>query len=180
MTSIASFWTAEAACHFGHDDGELVAAEPGEKVTVFQLSRDQMRDFPEQLVSGGVAERTFDLLEAVEIEQQQPRGRPVRPQRVSTSSISRRNSARLARPVRGSWYASFSSCPSALLRSEMSWIVPMKPMVSPWSFLHQLRHDEMQIAPSPRLNLMSTPGACGCGAPRPVIPERGRTVADIG
>ena len=42
---------------FGHDDGEFVAAEPGEKLIVLQPARDQMRDFPEQFVAGGVAER---------------------------------------------------------------------------------------------------------------------------
>ena len=75
ITSMRQLLDRRSVRQLGHDDGEFVAAEPGQKVIVLQLARDQMRDFPEQFIAGGVAERVVDLLEAVEIEQQQRRGR---------------------------------------------------------------------------------------------------------
>ena len=58
----------------GQQDGELVAAQPGEEVAGPQGRAQARADLPEQVVAGVVAEAVVDLLEAVEVEQQQ-RGR---------------------------------------------------------------------------------------------------------
>ena len=52
----------------GHQDGELVAAEPRHHLGVVELGRDDAGDGLQHRVSGGVAEQVVDLLEAVEVE----------------------------------------------------------------------------------------------------------------
>ena len=58
----------------GQQDGELVAAEPGQHVARPQRGAQPRADLAEQVVAGVVAEAVVDLLEPVEVEQQQ-RGR---------------------------------------------------------------------------------------------------------
>ncbi len=54
----------------GLNDGELVAAEPGQHVGFAQQRFQARRHFDQQRVAGGMAERIVDLLEAIEVEQQ--------------------------------------------------------------------------------------------------------------
>ncbi len=54
----------------GLDDGEFVAAEPGQNVGFAQQRFQAGRHFDQQRIAGGMAERIVDLLEAIEVEQQ--------------------------------------------------------------------------------------------------------------
>ena len=57
--------------HVGEQDGELVAAEPGDRVAARRRrSRSRLADLAQQLVADVVAERVVDLLEAVEVDQE--------------------------------------------------------------------------------------------------------------
>ena len=60
----------------GQQDGELVAAQPGEDLAGPQRGLQARADLAQQLVTGVVAEAVVDLLEAVEVEQQQGGGPP--------------------------------------------------------------------------------------------------------
>ena len=53
----------------GLDDGEFVAAEPGQHVGFAQQRFQTGRHFDQQRVAGGMAERIVDLLEAIEVQQ---------------------------------------------------------------------------------------------------------------
>ena len=55
----------------GGDHDELVAAEPGDQVTVAARPGQPAGDGAEQLVAGAVPERVVDDLEAVEVQEQQ-------------------------------------------------------------------------------------------------------------
>jgi hypothetical protein len=59
---------------FRDQDGELVAAEPGEDVAGAQPGLEPRPHLPQQLVAGVVPEAVVDLLEAVEVEQQEGGG----------------------------------------------------------------------------------------------------------
>ncbi len=61
----------------GQHDAELVAAEPRDGVLGAEPLGDPGADLVEQLVARLVPERVVDLLEAVEVEQQRGRDRPV-------------------------------------------------------------------------------------------------------
>ena len=52
-----------------HQDGELVAAEPGQDVVGTQAAPQPRADLAQQVVTGGVAQAVVDLLEPVEVEQ---------------------------------------------------------------------------------------------------------------
>ena len=54
----------------GEEDGELVAAEPGEHVGLAHAHPQQRGDAAKQVVAGAVAERVVDVLEVVEVEHQ--------------------------------------------------------------------------------------------------------------
>ena len=53
------------------DDGELVAADACDRVAVAKQAAQTIRDHPDHLVAGSVAQSVVDLLEAIEIEHQQ-------------------------------------------------------------------------------------------------------------
>ena len=55
----------------GEHDGELVAAEPRQRVALAQRHLQPRPDLAQHLVAGVVAERVVELLEAVEVDQQQ-------------------------------------------------------------------------------------------------------------
>ena len=87
-------------------DGELVAAQPGDGVAVAQHRPQPRADLAEQLVAVGVPEGVVDLLEAVEVDEQQRdlavgagRRRPAPAPRRS------RSSTQLGSPVSASWVA---------------------------------------------------------------------------
>ena len=52
------------------DDGEFVATQPGQYVGIAKRRPQPLRDFDEQLVSGGMPQRIVDILELVEVEHQ--------------------------------------------------------------------------------------------------------------
>ncbi len=52
------------------DDGEFVAAEPGQHVGLAQQRFQPGRHFDQQRVAGGMAERIVDLLETIEVQQE--------------------------------------------------------------------------------------------------------------
>ena len=54
--------------------GELVAAEPGDRVAAAQAPGERARDGADQLVAGLVAERVVDVLEAVDVEHEHGAG----------------------------------------------------------------------------------------------------------
>ncbi len=54
----------------GLNDGEFVAAEPGQYVGLAQQRFQSSRHFDQQRVAGGMAERIVDLLEAIEVQQE--------------------------------------------------------------------------------------------------------------
>ena len=54
------------------DDDELVAAEPGDGVSVADDAAQPVGDLREHLVAGGVPEAVVDGLELVEVDEQQP------------------------------------------------------------------------------------------------------------
>ena len=59
----------------GGDDGELVAAEPGDHVVATQGAGEPLGDAADELVADRVAERVVDILEVVEIDVEHGRGR---------------------------------------------------------------------------------------------------------
>jgi hypothetical protein len=59
----------------GEEDGELVAAEPGEDVAGGQPGLEVRPDLPQQLVTGLVPEAVVDLLEPVESSSSRAAGR---------------------------------------------------------------------------------------------------------
>ena len=60
----------------GGDDGEFVAAEAGDQVVAAQGAAQPLGDAADQLVADRVAERVVDVLEMVEIDVEDGRGRP--------------------------------------------------------------------------------------------------------
>jgi hypothetical protein len=60
----------------GDEDGELVAAQPRQRVAAPQRATEPLGDLDQQRVAVVVAERVVDLLEAIEVDQQH-RGRVV-------------------------------------------------------------------------------------------------------
>ena len=75
----------------------------------------------EHLVAGGVAEAVVDRLEVVEVDEDDRRARAAsRRARAAACRTRSANSARLARPVTGSWKAWWASCSSNALRSLTS------------------------------------------------------------
>jgi hypothetical protein len=58
------------ARHSGHDNRELVAAEPPDDVAPATLVRQPLRDNPEHSVADVVAERVVDKLEAIDIAEE--------------------------------------------------------------------------------------------------------------
>jgi hypothetical protein len=58
------------------DQGELVTAQARHCVACANAGVEPLRDFFQEPISGGVAERVVDILEVVEIEQQE-RNSPV-------------------------------------------------------------------------------------------------------
>ncbi len=84
----------------GQQQGELVAAEPGDGVLVAHAVTHPLRRLAEQLVAGGVAEAVIDALEAIEVDDHDRHRKVVAPgvrQRPVTSRSP--NSIRLGRPV---------------------------------------------------------------------------------
>ena len=71
------------------EHGELVAAEPGERVAAPQRGAEALGDLDQQRVAVVVAERVVDLLEAVEVDQQH-RGRVVAAQRALGAAVQER------------------------------------------------------------------------------------------
>ena len=55
----------------GHDDGEFVAAEPRQHLTVVEDAAGAAGDRLQERVAGGMPEEIVDLLEAVEVEAEQ-------------------------------------------------------------------------------------------------------------
>jgi hypothetical protein len=55
----------------GEQDGELVAAQPGDSVDLAQAAAQAFADLDQQLIAVVVAKGVVDLLEAVQIQQQQ-------------------------------------------------------------------------------------------------------------
>ena len=53
----------------GQQDGELVAAEAGDRGAVAHALAQRVGHLADQLVAGAVAERVVDVLEAVDVEQ---------------------------------------------------------------------------------------------------------------
>ena len=83
----------------GHQDGELVAAEPGDQVPVAGAAAQQVGDLAEQLVAGLVPGDVVDRLEAVEVDQQHAAGLALGGAARAASSAAMRR-ARLGSPVR--------------------------------------------------------------------------------
>jgi len=54
----------------GDEEGELVAAQPGDRVALSDVLLDALRDLTEELVPDGMAEGVVDDLEAVEVEEE--------------------------------------------------------------------------------------------------------------
>ena len=52
----------------GRDDGEFVAAEPGDDVVGAQRAREPLGDAADQLVADRMAERVVDILEVIEVD----------------------------------------------------------------------------------------------------------------
>ena len=55
------------ATRLGHEHGELVAAEPGDRVVLAQSLSEAPSDLSQHLVAGRVAERVVDLLEPIQV-----------------------------------------------------------------------------------------------------------------
>ena len=102
-------------------DGELVAAEPRDRVAGPDRVGEALADRLEQRVAGRMTEAVVDGLEVVEVEEEHRDPEPGRAGATSTACSTRSvKSARLARPVSGSWNAWCRSCSSASRRSVMS------------------------------------------------------------
>ncbi len=63
----------------GEDDGELVAAEPGQGVAGAAAPAQDVGHFSDQLVAGGVTVGVVDLLEVIEVEHQDGAGGALAP-----------------------------------------------------------------------------------------------------
>ena len=59
----------------GGDDGEFVAAEPGDEIVAAHDAAEALRDVENQLVADVVAERIVDVLEVVEVDVEHGRRR---------------------------------------------------------------------------------------------------------
>ena len=103
-------------------DGELVAAEARGGVGRRGCSSPRRSATSRStLVAGGVAEAVVDRLEVVEVEEEDRDAAAARGGARATAWRTRStNSARLARPVTGSWKAWWASCSSNALRSLTS------------------------------------------------------------
>ena len=102
-------------------DGELVAAEPGDRVGRAQRAAQARRDVAQHASPAAWPKRVVDELEAVEVDEQHgDAAAGAAPARRSACSRRSRNSARLGSPVSGSCSAWWASRDSASLRSETS------------------------------------------------------------
>ena len=140
-------------------DGELVAAEPRQRVALPQAGLEPPRRRDQQLVADQVAEAVVDDLEAVEIEVQH--GERAGERRGGVHSSSRRpspstNTARLHRPVSESRKPTLRSRSCAIACSVVSVSDPA------------MRSGLRAGAPAPRGRGTGTGGRCrprgGCGA----------------
>ena len=95
-----------------HDDGELVAAEAGNRVELPDAAAQPVGDDLQQLVADRMSERVVDALEMIEVEAQHRQALAAldAPELVSSRS---RNSTRLGRSVSASWRAMCAICSSA-------------------------------------------------------------------
>ena len=85
------------------------------------LSLQAARDLDQHLIAGGVAEAVVDRLEVVEVHEDHGHARRRRGSaRAAACRTRSAKSARLARPVTGSWNAWWASCCSNALRSLTS------------------------------------------------------------
>ena len=73
-SSSAATASASLAARAAQQAGELVAAEPGDRVAAAQAPGQRARDGADQLVAGLVAERVVDVLEAVDVDHEQGAG----------------------------------------------------------------------------------------------------------
>ena len=93
------------------DHRELVSPEPRQGVCLAQTGAQRVRREGDQAVTGGVAERVVDVLEAVDVDREHGRLRASR----SASATARRSSSskrrRLKRPVSSSWSARWPTGP---------------------------------------------------------------------
>ena len=80
LSRSATISTLVLARHVGHDDDELVAAEPADAVVGRRTARDALRDVRQHVVAGDVTERVVDDLEVVEVDEHhaEPRARAAR------------------------------------------------------------------------------------------------------
>jgi hypothetical protein len=67
---------AVVAGRVGEDDGELVAAQPGQHVPRPERAGHPRAELREQQVADVVAELVVDLLEAIQVDEQQGEGAP--------------------------------------------------------------------------------------------------------
>jgi len=97
-----------------HDDGELVAAQPRDRVGLAGAAAQAVRHHLKELVADRMPERVVDALEAVESRQSTASISP-RLTRLSSCSSRSRNSTRLGRSVSASWRA------MCTIRSSVRW-----------------------------------------------------------
>ena len=101
------------------DDGELVAAESGERVAGSDHLRQPLGHIDEQGITDAVTESVVDGLERVEVQEAgRPGARPGVWVRASPASIRSASRVRLGRPVSGSCRA---SCSRSWARRSRSW-----------------------------------------------------------
>ena len=99
----------------GLNDGELVAAEPRHQITLAHATQAIARlTCFSSAVADRMAEAVVDGLEAVEVEAEHGEALAAREALQGIAAAAPGTSARLARPVRGSWRASRDdfACPA--------------------------------------------------------------------
>ena len=145
----------------GLDDGELVAAEPGDQLVAAHRRPEPLRRRDQQGVAGRVAVNVVDRLEAVEVDAQDRDrlGRIRRPWRRSGRD-GRRRPTRLGRPVRASWKARWAIRSAASLRSEMSRTARIRSS-APRQASGRRSSSTSRLSPSARSSRHSTGGASG-------------------
>src|SRR5215207_11333095 len=99
------------------NDGELVAAEPGDGVLIGEASCDAGGDGLQERVPHRVAERVIDGFELVEIETQDGERCALFADPGERRVVRSRSSTRFGSPVRASWRAIWAMCFSTCLRA---------------------------------------------------------------
>ena len=132
MSRRAAPTTASESVDVGQDDGELLAAQPGQDGGLGQQPADAAARLDEQAVGAAVAEGVDDLAERVEVDDQQPDPAPGRVGGVEgVADAGRSSRARLGRPVSGSWVAWCAR--SAASRSSRWNSMPFSMAIDAWA-----------------------------------------------